>query len=198
MIVSYEVLQDPLDAERRWRVAVGEFFTLEKFNTQEEADAHVGRLQSGLVRPQFGERPVRVRRDVVLETESAVLVRTQVEHEAFTFTTILGDVITWDITRAREAVERRDVVGLEEIPRNVLAEIAASNDWQQDVVDKADPTKHGIAAPLVAMGQVIFILIDGTHRAVNALQTRRPFCAWLLSDAANRGCVVRGREGIIP
>lgn len=195
--MSYEVLQDPLDSEKRWRVAAGEHFTVEKFQTREEADAHADKLRSGLLAPQFGDRPVRILRDVVFETESAVLVRTQVEHEAFTFTTVLGETFTWDITRAREHVEKQDVAGLDEIPIGVLQEIAASNEWEQSVVDKADPSRPGIAAPIVAMGQVIYILVDGTHRAVKALQQGRTFSAWLLTPAANRACLVRC-EGRVP
>lgn len=198
MTMTYEVLQDPLDEARRWRVAVGDYFTLEKFDTPEEADAHVGKLQSGLVLPQFGDRPVRVRRDVVLDLGDSVLVRTQVEHEAFTFTTILGDVLMWDVTKAREEVERNEVVGLSEIPPMTLAEIAASNEWTRAGVEAADPSKHGIAAPVVAFGQVIYVLIDGTHRAVRALKDKKPFSAWMLNDAANRRCLVRGKKELIP
>lgn len=120
-----------------------------------------------------------------------VLTKTEVQHEAFTFTTILGDVITWDVTKAREQVAAGNTVGLSEIPPHVLAEIAAANEWTPDVVATADPSKHGIAAPVIAMGQVIYVLIDGTHRAVHALQHRKTFCAWLLSDAANRECLAR-------
>lgn len=195
---TYEVIQDPLDPDRSWRVVVDDYLTTNKFANPNDADVHVTHLQAGVVRPEFGERPVRVQRDVVLETPDAVLVRTQVEHEAFTFTTILGDVFTWDVTRAREAVAAGDVVGLSEIDPSVLAEIAANNEWEQSVVDVADPSKHGIAAPLVAFGQVIYVLIDGTHRAVNALQHRKTFRAWMLTDKANRACLVHGRKGLVP
>jgi hypothetical protein len=195
--MNYEVIRDPLEPKETWRVTAGDYFTLPKFGSAEEADAYAGKLSSGLLQPEFGDRPVRVLRDAVLDLGDAVLVRTQVEHEAFTFTTILGETFTWDITRARDHVQRGDVVGLDEIPRGVLAEIAASNDWQQDVVDKADPSKHGIAAPIVALGEVIYILVDGTHRAVRALQQGQPFSAWLLTPEANRACLVRC-EGRVP
>lgn len=195
--MSYEVIKDPLEPNETWRVAVDDYLTTQKFSSEQDADALLGRLQSGLERPSFGDRPVRVQRDVVLDLGDAVLVRTQVEHEAFTFTTILGETFTWDITRARDHVQRGDVAGLDEIPRGVLAEIAASNDWKQDVVDKADPSKHGIAAPIVALGQVIYILVDGTHRAVRALQQGQTFSAWLLTPEANRACLVRC-EGRVP
>ena len=200
MNITYEVLPDPTEPEQTWRVRVGEFFTTEKFDTERKAHERMREFILGQAQPEFGERPVRAKRTVVFENEEMMLTRTDVEHEAFTFTTIFGDVFTWDITRAREFAQAggEHVVGLSEIPPQVLAEIAASNEWQQDVVDKADPSQHGIAAPMVAAGQIIYVLIDGTHRAVKALQTRQTFCAWMLSDKANRACLVRGREGLVP
>jgi hypothetical protein len=200
MNMTYEVLPDPTEPVQTWRVRAGEFFTTEKFDTERKAHERMREFIMGQAQPEFGERPVRAKRTVVFENEEMMLTRTDVEHEAFTFTTILGDVFTWDITRARELVQAggANVIGLSEIPPSVLAEIAVSNEWQQAVVDKADPTQHGIAAPVVAFGQVIYILIDGTHRAVKALHDRTPFCAWMLSDKANRACLVRAREGLVP
>lgn len=196
--MTYEVLLDPLEPTPTWRVLVGEFFAIEKFATQGEALRHAQRLETGVVAAELGPRPMRVKRDVILDLPDAVLVRTEVQHEAFTFTTILGDAITWDVTRARDHVTRGNVVGFSEIPVSTLAEIAALNAWQEDVVATADPTQHGIAAPIVAMGHVIYVLIDGTHRAVRALRDHVPFSAWLLNDVANRDCVVRAPNGLIP
>ena len=188
--MRYEVIPDPTEKVPTWRVIVGGYATTAKHHSERAAYADLRELVMGVRVPEFGERPVRVSTSVVIESDDIRLTRTEVEHEAFTFTTIYGDVITWDITHAREQVRTRQIAGLHEIPRDVLAEIAAANEWTQAGVDAADVSRHGISAPLVANGRVVYILIDGTHRAVRALQTNKPFCVWLLTDEGNRDCIV--------
>jgi hypothetical protein len=127
------------------------------------------------------------------------LEATRVHIEAFTFNTILGQTIRWNITQAQREIAAGHVMARTEIAREDMRAIAASNDWTEDGVTNADPTLDGIAAPLFdGNGTIIYVLIDGTHRLVRALREGRPFFAKALTDEANRRCVIDADSGMVP
>jgi hypothetical protein len=47
-------------------------------------------------------------------------------------------------------------------------------------------------------GETIYVLIDGTHRAVKALLTGVTFEASVLNEAAARLCYVKGSRDLLP
>ena len=128
----------------------------------------------------------------------AALEMTQFKLRRFTYT--IPDVggITWDINRAMAEVDAGQVLATLEVPRDQLESIREKNSWDPGVVAKADPSQPGIGAPIVHEGRVIYVLIDGTHRAVRALQDGVPFMACLLTDEAARRCVLRGDDALLP
>lgn len=126
------------------------------------------------------------------------LQRTDKVVEGFTYHTILGQTIRWNVTQAQEEVKAGHVLVRTEIDRPAMQDIANANEWTEEGVADADPSIDGIAAPLLAMGTVIYVLIDGTHRLVRAMRDGKPFFAKLLTDDANRRCVVSADEGMVP
>lgn len=116
----------------------------------------------------------------------------------FTYTTERGHQLMWDVTRAKAEVAAGHTIATVPIAPSELAEIAARNDWTAARVAIADPTLPGIGAPMVWEGSVIYILIDGTHRAVRAHQTDGVFSAHLLTDEAARRCLLSGPPALMP
>ena len=118
--------------------------------------------------------------------------------ETFTYEIPGYGTLHWNVTHAQRAVAAGQVEAHVTVDREQLAAIAAKNEWTQARVDQADPTIPGIGAPVIWQGQIIYILIDGTHRAVRAHQTGVPFEADLLTEAASRACLIAGVPGLIP
>ena len=106
--------------------------------------------------------------------------------------------VCWNVTAAKRAVAAGQVVARVTVPPDQLAAISQKNDWTQAGVDRADPTVPGIGAPLIWDGGILYVLIDGTHRAVRALQTGVPFDADLLTDDASRACLITAPTALIP
>ncbi len=84
-----------------------------------------------------------------------------------------------------------------EIEREELAAIQRRNFWIPERIDAVDPTIPGIGVPLSHAGQLFYILIDGTHRAVKALRDGVKFEARLLTDAAARRCFIDGPRELV-
>lgn len=105
----------------------------------------------------------------------------------------------WSISRAKyEALDPANVEFTAEVPREQLTYIAANNDFDEAHLARVDITQPGIAAPLKSPpefgGQVTHILIDGTHRAINALRTGQPFYARILTVEAGNRCLMTGDD----
>jgi len=126
------------------------------------------------------------------------LEQTKTHIEAFTFNTILGQTIRWNVTQAQAEIAAGHVLARSEIAPSDMQAIADSNEWTEEGVANADAALDGIAAPILALGVVIYVLIDGTHRCVRALREGRPFFAKLLTDDANRRCVIDADPGLVP
>jgi len=119
--------------------------------------------------------------------------------EYFTYTFPDGGVITWDITEAKRRIAAGEILVRTVMPRHQLENLARQNDWSQAVVDRADPSIPGIGAPIIHDNEIIYVLIDGTHRAVHALQAGQvDYTVDLLSDAAARACVLKAPQGRVP
>jgi hypothetical protein len=72
-------------------------------------------------------------------------------------------------------------------------------------VQRADITQPGIAAPILWQGTpdiappgVVYILIDGIHRAVRAYREGQRFYCLILSDEQSRACLIGAPAGVIP
>lgn len=102
--------------------------------------------------------------------------------------------LTWDVTRAKEQVAAGFIQTPNpvEIPRAELRNLMIRCDWTEAHVAEVDPSVPGIAAPFIWGGQIIYVPIDGIHRAVRAFRDEVPFSVWLLTDAASRACIVDG------
>lgn len=108
--------------------------------------------------------------------------------------------VAWNINIAKELVESGRVVRRVEIDREELRNIMTRNAWDEEGVARADPSKPGIGAPIVDHVNkcVLYVLIDGTHRAVRALRDGVPFTANLLTDAAAEACTICGPDSLLP
>jgi hypothetical protein len=121
--------------------------------------------------------------------------------QVFRYTLDTGEPdIVWDINKAKAMV----AAGLVEWPQPqpitlaMMQEIADANEWEPEHVDEVDPSRPGIAAPILHQGQVIYILIDGHHRNARALREGRSFSAYLLTNEASRACVVEPDHPRLP
>lgn len=136
---------------------------------------------------------------VVVGDEELVLERTSGHIEAFTFTVNTGEVLQWNITKAKELVAAGHVVGKEDLDVATMASIARSNEWTADGVAAADASEPGIAAPVVGPdGETIFVIIDGVHRCVRAMLDSKPWAAWLLTLEANAACLLVAPSHLVP
>jgi hypothetical protein len=116
-----------------------------------------------------------------------------------------AEPVRWDISRAKAQVAAGKIVGWDEPPPAILQRIADRYEWEEAVVETADPNEVGIGAPLIwtvkagaARPTIMYVLIDGTHRAVKALRTGAPFKVAMLTDEASRACILSGPQELIP
>ena len=144
--------------------------------------------------------PDQKRTDVLLRDDAyeLVLETTTTHHECFTFTTFDGRQIMLDVTVAKTLVSEGQTVACVPLELVDVFAIARNNEWTEDGVDKADPSKPGIAIPMRNGDQVLYILIDGTHRAVRSLRDGSTFSAYLLNDDAARRCYLKGDRSLLP
>ena len=127
---------------------------------------------------------------------------TWLEAETYTYTLDAGGYISWDITRVKAWVTAHPEADALEVPRAQLALIALNWETHQAIVAAADPSRPGIAAPIIDRTQtppvVCYILVDGVHRATRAYLTGQPFFACVLPDDVSRECVIDAPPGTIP
>jgi hypothetical protein len=118
--------------------------------------------------------------------------------ETFTYTVTGYDDFCWNVSRARWEVLEGHVDFVAELPREQMLYIFEHNDFQETHLHRIDVTKPGIAVPLKSPpeygGHVAHILIDGTHRCVQALRTGRPFSAHILTAEAAARCLLHGDD----
>ena len=114
--------------------------------------------------------------------------------EAYTYTFDSGEAIVWNVDEAKRLIARRRV-DIIDVPREELAVIKARNEWSPPRVAQVDPTIPGIGAPILFDGNIGYILIDGTHRCVRALELDIPFKVALLTDEDSRAAIVATRGG---
>jgi hypothetical protein len=110
--------------------------------------------------------------------------------------------IVWNITEARRAAEAGEIVQLVQMDlgdlQSVVERNAAGIDWSKvETVDRRIP---GIAAPIINhhTGAINYVLIDGNHRAAQALAVREPFMVRLLTGPASRRAIISGPPALIP
>jgi hypothetical protein len=128
-----------------------------------------------------------------------------------TFTSTLdadqGRYLTWDLTRAKAWLQAQLRAGraatLEciEMSRDQMERMATTWAIDEAVVETADPTYPGLAAPIVdpdQPGVLQMILIDGVHRATKAYREGISFEAFLLPDDVSRECLLEAPEGSVP
>jgi hypothetical protein len=89
------------------------------------------------------------------------------------------------------------------LPGTQLARIAATYAYDRAHVARIDPRRPGIAAPIAHDGQVLYVVIDGIHRAVRAHETGQPFCCDVLTDADEpaippMSCPCVGEDDVTP
>lgn len=121
-----------------------------------------------------------------------------VKHESFTYEIPGHGKIIWDVTTARERADAGGIAATVMIDKEQMELIARNNDWQASKLAHVDIAIPGIGAPMVWQGQIIYVLIDGTHRCVRALHEGKPFEARLLSDDAARQSVLFAPAGLMP
>ena len=123
-----------------------------------------------------------------------------VKVETFTYDVPNVGSVKWDISRARLQAAAGFVVATSEVSRETLQGISARYQYDEAVVATADPLEPGLAAPLIfpETGEAMWVLIDGTHRAVKALRENVPFTVQHLSAEASRACIIEGPPELIP
>jgi len=113
--------------------------------------------------------------------------------------------LVWNVTAAK-AIQAAGVdLILVEVERTQLGHIATTYEIIEAKVLAADIGQPGIAAPFMWRGSaafapygIVYILVDGIHRAVRAYRERKPFYAHILTDAQSRRCVLSAPTGVIP
>jgi hypothetical protein len=119
--------------------------------------------------------------------------------ETYTFTCPGQEPPTrWNVSYAKQLVGCGCIVATVDIDRQTMMDISTRNEWNPAKLPYVDPSDPGIAAPFVHEGALIYILIDGTHRCVKALQQGVPFRAHLLTDDAARACHIEGPKERMP
>ena len=124
---------------------------------------------------------------------------------AYTYTLQEGrGSMTWYVTLAQEIVAQGGL-DIEEVVREQQQHIATHYDITEAKVARAHIGTPGIAAPFIWQGNstiappgIVYILIDGTHRAVRAYRERKPFYCYVLSPAQSRACLLSGPSEVIP
>lgn len=117
--------------------------------------------------------------------------------ETYTYEWASGSV-TWNITQAKQLIAEGRAVGWNDVAHDQLQRIAERYDYDEATVARADPCVPGIAAPILDQGQVVYVIIDGIHRAVRAYRDGQPFIVLILSDEDSRACILGNPEGLIP
>lgn len=110
-------------------------------------------------------------------------------------------VVVWDITglRARVAADPTAVRLAVQIDPQTMGEIEARNDFDEAHLADVDLSQPGIAAPLIyERREVMYVLVDGTHRCVRAHREGRIFWAQLVTDAVSRAYTISGPEELLP
>lgn len=101
-----------------------------------------------------------------------------------------GQVFAWDVTLAEKFRGNGFILMTTVAERDQMEAVKRNNEWDPLVVARADPSIHGIGAPIVKDGAIAYILIDGTHRCVRALETGVPFEVDLLTDEVAAACQI--------
>jgi hypothetical protein len=109
-------------------------------------------------------------------------------------------MLLFNIDRALELANSGQSVAVVEIPREEMQAIAASGGWRAERVAAVDYRIPGIFAPVYIpkIDKIIFILIDGTHRCVAALQANQPFSARVLSASAAEEIMLLSDRRLMP
>ena len=109
-------------------------------------------------------------------------------------------LLLFDVDRAIELVEAGETNGIVEIDRDEMIAIALRNDWRAERVAAVDHRIPGIAAPVYIpeIQRIVFILIDGTHRCVAALQAGKPFYARILNSRAADQIMIMSDRRLMP
>ena len=120
------------------------------------------------------------------------------EFEGFAYTLDNGmPVMRWNISQAIEAVARGEIYGVTPVDLEQMHAIAERNDFNEATLPHVDPNIPGIAAHINVPGDGpgtgrFAIMIDGTHRCVEALREGRGFSVAVLTDEAARACMFAG------
>jgi hypothetical protein len=119
--------------------------------------------------------------------------------EVFTYTFIDGRRMMWNIDRAKAILDSgRGMFQTIALTRDAMQDTLTNNDIDAAKLAAADPAQPGIGAPCCFAGHCFYLLIDGTHRAVKALQTNVGFDVRLLTDEAARECLMMADAGPVP
>ena len=109
-----------------------------------------------------------------------------------------GGSATWNIAKAKQCILDGRAAGWNDVPRDQLQIIADRYEYDEAKVTLADPSIPGIAAPILDQDQVVYVIVDGIHRAVRAYRDGQPFIVLILSDSDSRTCILGSWEGLVP
>lgn len=117
--------------------------------------------------------------------------------EMYTYEWSEGSV-TWNITKVKQLIAQGRAEGWNEVPRDQLRRVAEVYEYDEATVARADLAVHGIAAPILDQGLVVYVIVDGIHRAVRAYRDGNTFLVLMLSKEDSRTCIIGPWEGLVP
>ncbi len=115
-------------------------------------------------------------------------------YEVYTHTLPNGELMIWDVSTAKAAVARGEIVAEIDMDIAAMRHVVEHNEYDEAIVARANIAQPGIAAPCVWQGQVCYLLIDGSHRCVKAYRAGQAFRVTLLSDRAGDSCLLAGPD----